>query len=157
MLGLAQVSCILFNGGSVPVGCIRESARRSGHVQGFTMTQLHWLATAALAGLANSAIFGHRLAHLADFRLYGAPGCFDDNLGIWTVIEGDVKPGDCRNFNGNTVFSLSNVVILEGCTLYAYMDENCTAGEQAIPEGECASVEETFRAWGMSCHPVELR
>ncbi|KAJ6436750.1 methyl transferase [Purpureocillium lavendulum] len=118
------------------------------------MTRLHWLALPALNAVANSAIFGHRLAHLADFRIFGAPGCFDENLGIWTVIEGDVKPGDCMDFNGNSVFSLSNVDISEG--FYAYTDDECATGKWAIPEGECASGDGGFKRWGMSCDSPEL-
>lgn len=56
----------------MPVGCIRASARRKGQVQGLIMTQLRLLATATLAGLTNG--LGHRLAHLADFRICDAPG-----------------------------------------------------------------------------------
>ncbi len=80
------------------------------------MGRLHWLIPAALTVVANGAIVSQRLAHLADFRIYGATECFEENLGIWTVIEGDVKPGECKDFNGNKVFSLTNVDISEGCT-----------------------------------------
>lgn len=35
--------------------------------------------------------------HLLDFRTFGAPGCSEDNQGIWTFTESDRGKG-CRSF-----------------------------------------------------------
>lgn len=79
------------------------------------MLSSHVLAAIIMATVAYTATCPHRLAHLADFRVFGSPGCYDKNLGIWTVVEGDVGPDECNGLNGDDVRSLSVVDINKGC------------------------------------------
>ncbi|KAK4071316.1 hypothetical protein Purlil1_13459 [Purpureocillium lilacinum] len=94
-----------------------------------------------MATVAYTEICPHRLAHLADFRVFGSPGCYDKNLGIWTIVEGDVGPDECNGLNGDDVRSLSVVDINKGCTLSFFADENCTIGRASVLEKQCANSE----------------
>ncbi|KAJ6446779.1 hypothetical protein O9K51_01552 [Purpureocillium lavendulum] len=115
------------------------------------MLYFNVLAAAAIATGASAAAITPRLAHLTDFRIFGAAGCGDKNLGIWTVVEGDVKAGECKGMNGNDVHSILNVDIIKGCTLYAFTDDKCTYGKRVLEAGKCSSSDTGYKAWTISC------
>lgn len=75
-------------------------------------------AAALIAG--SNALFIPRNIHVADFRLYSAEGCYDGNLGVWTVIDEDFTNGECKSLNdsedGDVPLSLSLTDINKGCT-----------------------------------------
>mgnify|MGYP006944867207 CR=1 FL=1 len=54
------------------------------------------ITSVVMATVASAVACPHHLAHLADFRVFGSLTCHDKNLGIWTVVEGDVGVGECR-------------------------------------------------------------
>lgn len=56
-----------------------------------------------------------RNTHLADFRGFGANGCVEQNLGVWTIIDTDIQPGECKGFNGETVKALTLSDLNDGC------------------------------------------
>jgi hypothetical protein len=73
-------------------------------------------AAAATLIAGSNALFIPRNIHVADFRLYGAEGCHDVNLGVWTVIDDDFKNGECKSLGDDETFSLSLTDINKGCT-----------------------------------------
>jgi hypothetical protein len=77
-------------------------------------------AAAATLITGSNALFIPRNVHVADFRLYSAEGCFDGNLGVWTVIDDDFKNGECKSLNdeedGAVPQSLTLTDINKGCT-----------------------------------------
>jgi len=75
-----------------------------------------FITSVVMATVASAVACPHHLAHLADFRVFGSLTCHDKNLGIWTVVEGDVGVGECKGFNGDDVRSLSVVNINKGCS-----------------------------------------
>ncbi|KAJ6436014.1 putative AC transposase [Purpureocillium lavendulum] len=108
-----------------------------------------------MATVAYTATCPHRLAHLADFRVFGSPGCYDKNLGIWTVVEGDVGTDECNGLNGDDVRSLSVVDTNKGCILSFFTDENCTIGRASVLEKQCANSDGgSFKGWTIKCEPV---
>ncbi|UNI13857.1 hypothetical protein JDV02_000555 [Purpureocillium takamizusanense] len=115
------------------------------------MLSLNVLAVAVIATGASAAVITPRLAHQADFRVFGATGCKEKNLGIWTVIEGDVKPGECKGLNGDDVHSITNVDILKGCSLFAFTDDKCTTEKHPLEVGKCTNSDSGFKAWTISC------
>ncbi|KAJ6436023.1 transposase-like protein [Purpureocillium lavendulum] len=105
-----------------------------------------------MATVAYTATCPHRLAHLADFRVFGSPGCYDKNLGIWTVVEGDVGTDECNGLNGDDVRSLSVVDTNKGCILSFFTDENCTIGRASVLEKQCANSDGgSFKGWTIKC------
>lgn len=71
---------------------------------------------AAIAALTSTAsALTVRNKHVADFRLFGAQGCSQRNEGIWTVIDDDFKPDECKSLNGLPATSILNVNISPGC------------------------------------------
>jgi hypothetical protein len=66
-------------------------------------------------GLTWAAAIEPRNIHVADFRGFGATKCYEENLGVWTVIDDDVDGGPCNDFAGNTVHSLWLSNILDKC------------------------------------------
>lgn len=52
--------------------------------------------------------------HVVDFRTYGAPGCFDDNQGVYTYEESNV--GICYEFVDVPVESIFVTDITDGCS-----------------------------------------
>lgn len=87
----------------MPVGCIRASARRKARCRGDPAAlagncRARWLDQPVLVIDRHSSLISASAAPL-----------------------GDVKPGECGNFNGNTIFSLFNVDISQGCTPELYV------------------------------------
>ncbi|KAL6909116.1 hypothetical protein GGI43DRAFT_379928 [Trichoderma evansii] len=112
-------------------------------------------ATAATLIAGSNALFIPRNIHVADFRLYGAEGCVEENLGVWTVIDDDFKNGECKSLNdeedGAVPHSLSLTDINAGCTLTAYTDLKCTEGKTVLSPGQCSDNKVGFQAWSMTC------
>ena len=72
-------------------------------------------AVTALAAGSNALTMRQDDPHLADFRLYGADGCQDQNLGVWTVVQSDLAASNCTVFD-DAVKSVSVTDIVPGCT-----------------------------------------
>ncbi|KAH6606885.1 hypothetical protein Trco_006038 [Trichoderma cornu-damae] len=113
--------------------------------------QLLAIFAAATLIAGSNALFNPRNTHVADFRLYSAEGCYDGNLGVWTVIDDDFKNGECKGLNDAEPLSLSLMDINKGCTFTAYTDKNCTEGEKQLTSGQCSDNEAGWKAWSMEC------
>ncbi|KAG6030431.1 hypothetical protein E4U41_000100 [Claviceps citrina] len=113
----------------------------------------HMLATVAALATAAAGL-AIRNKHVADFRLFGQPGCSRDNEGIWTVIDDDFRPGECKSMRGILARSIRNVDTNRGCTLSFYTDEACSAaGRRRCGAGECcdSNAAQGWKAWSMVC------
>lgn len=53
--------------------------------------------------------------HVADFRGFGRQGCYDENLGIWTIIDTDFEANECKSLIEENVHSLTLVDIRREC------------------------------------------
>lgn len=66
----------------------------------------------ATCSLAAAAVMPPRVRHLGDFRGWDGVDCGqgyskpNNNLGIWTVLEDEIVGGPCKDFNGQSVWSL---------------------------------------------------
>ena len=78
------------------------------------------LAAAAAAIGASAASIAPRARHVADFRVFGAPGCSEKNLGVWTVIDSDIKTGECKDFKDDVIHSVSLTDIDKGCVCESF-------------------------------------
>ncbi|KAF4580845.1 SSCRP protein [Ophiocordyceps camponoti-floridani] len=97
-----------------------------------------------------------------DLRLFSGDNCTKGNLGVWTVVEGDLFPGECKMFPV-TVGSVGIESIYDGCTVTLYVDDECKpvvtmtekklhTGDQAIVEGCVISrTGMSFKAFTVSC------
>ncbi|KAG5913919.1 hypothetical protein E4U53_004748 [Claviceps sorghi] len=70
----------------------------------------------ALAGATHALAVRNK--HVADFRLFGEQGCFRLNQGIWTVIDDDFRPGECKTLGGSLPRSIRNVDMNGGVILH---------------------------------------
>jgi hypothetical protein len=75
---------------------------------------MHVSALVASATIAAAAVIRND-PYVGNFRSFGAAGCHDQNLGVWTVTQSGVT-GACNDFRGNTVVSLENTRIVDGYT-----------------------------------------
>ena len=120
-------------------------------------------------GLASAVAIEPRNIHVADFRGFGATKCYEENLGVWTVIDEDVDNERCKDFAGNNVHSLRLSNILDKCqskfasnqikekkvwlngVVYLYEDDACTIGRRQVVPGTCYDAENQWKAWNMAC------
>jgi hypothetical protein len=100
--------------------------------------------TLALATLAAAAVVPD--PYVGNFRSFGQKGCYEENLGVWTVTQTGVTGGECNDFNGFTIRSLQNTRIVDGYTMYLYSDDACKDGV-VIPKGECKDAEGEWKRW----------
>ncbi|KAI1417349.1 hypothetical protein F5Y13DRAFT_152568 [Hypoxylon sp. FL1857] len=117
-------------------------------------------AAATLAFGANAAAIAERDgARLAQFRVYGATGCHDLNMGFYTVDASDLNT--CKTFTGTSgpVKSLNLEAqyspAADGCTFFIYSDAACTSGRRAIGVDSCQDGpnDSTWGSWQMFCPP----
>ncbi|KAI0113908.1 hypothetical protein F4776DRAFT_667071 [Hypoxylon sp. NC0597] len=96
-------------------------------------------AAAALAfGASASGVAERDGARLAQFRVFGATGCHDQNFGFYTVDASDLNA--CKTFTGLPAGSSIKSLNLEaqyspaadGCSFFIYTDGNCQAGRRSI-------------------------
>ncbi|KAG5971648.1 hypothetical protein E4U55_001156, partial [Claviceps digitariae] len=73
-------------------------------------------AVVALAGTSATHALTIRNKHVADFRLFGEQGCSKQNQGIWTVVDLDFRPHECKSLGESLPRSILNVDINRGCT-----------------------------------------
>ncbi|KAK2598090.1 hypothetical protein QQS21_005801 [Conoideocrella luteorostrata] len=107
---------------------------------------------AAVVALATStSALTIRNKHVADFRLFGEEGCYKKNEGVWTVIDDDFKPNECKSLDGNPAKSILNIDTNQGCTFSLYSDEACSAGKKDCQPGECCNNGQDWKAWSMVC------
>ncbi|PHH78175.1 hypothetical protein CDD80_7260 [Ophiocordyceps camponoti-rufipedis] len=98
----------------------------------------------------------------ADMRLFSGDNCTKGNLGIWTVVEGDMFPWECKMFPA-AVGSVSVEDIYEGCTITLHVDDECkptlTSTEKKLHEGDEAKWPQcvisrtglSYKAFSISC------
>ncbi|QPH02470.1 hypothetical protein C2857_006680 [Epichloe festucae Fl1] len=108
---------------------------------------------ASVAALASStSALTIRNKHVADFRLFGEQGCSKQNQGVWTVIDVDFKPNECKSLQGSPAMSILNIDTNKGCTFSLYADEACTeASKRDCPPGRCCNNLQDWKAWSMVC------
>lgn len=88
--------------------------------------QLTLLVAAAVTALFTGAdALAIRNKHVSDFRIYGTTGCFQENLGVWTVIDDDFRPNECKSLNADPVGSVLLEDINAGCTCECFGDGYC--------------------------------
>ncbi|KAI1309609.1 hypothetical protein F5Y03DRAFT_348177 [Xylaria venustula] len=115
------------------------------------------VATMAL-GTANAAALPRDGARLAQFRVFGADGCSALNYGFYTVDQSDVGACNALTTDPSAVTSVNLEVLnspaADGCSLFIYTDENCTAGKTATTVDVCANVpqtDDTWSSWQILC------
>ncbi|KAI1472458.1 uncharacterized protein F4812DRAFT_13577 [Daldinia caldariorum] len=112
-------------------------------------------AAAALAFGANANVTPRDGARLAQFRIFGADGCHDQNMGFYTVDESDAS--ECHEFRA-AVKSI-NLEAMEkpaadGCNLFVYTNNICNSGEQSLSLNTCIDVpppDVMFSSWKIVC------
>ncbi|KAG6009547.1 hypothetical protein E4U21_002183 [Claviceps maximensis] len=105
---------------------------------------------AALAGATHALAIRNK--HVADFRLFGEQGCSRQNQGIWTVIDEDFRPNECKSLGGSLPRSIRNVDVNRGCTLSFYSDDACSAtSKRECAPGQCCDSAQGWRSWSMVC------
>ncbi|PFH61481.1 hypothetical protein XA68_17206 [Ophiocordyceps unilateralis] len=121
------------------------------------------LATAVLlAAGCQAAVVVPRLSHLADFRLFSGTNCGPENLGIWTIVEGDLKPGECKAIPDHSVVSIKIESISKDCQLTFHKNAGCGTWDPklgrhewgyTISDRKCLTVPtgNKFRAFTISC------
>ncbi|CAM1505189.1 Fc.00g108260.m01.CDS01 [Cosmosporella sp. VM-42] len=109
------------------------------------------LASIATLAIGADAAAVKRDTHVADFRIYGEKGCDMLNLGVWTVLDTDFYPNECKTLKNNVVKSLSLGDINNGCTMYIYSDEKCSVARRAITPEACHDAEVVWGSWSMQC------
>ena len=88
----------------------------------FTMYALYFLTAAASACNALAI----RNKHVSDFRVFGDTGCKNINLGVWTVIDDDIGPSECKIFADDPVKSIFLTDLNDECTSRSTLAENGT-------------------------------
>ncbi|PHH64734.1 hypothetical protein CDD81_3996 [Ophiocordyceps australis] len=106
-------------------------------------------AIALATGAAASPVTRNK--HVADFRVYGGTDCYQQNMGVWTVIDTDFRPNECKSLKDTSIKSVSLVDINNGCKLHIFTDSACSKGRQTIPQGQCRGSHEGYKAWAMEC------
>ncbi|CAN8099043.1 unnamed protein product [Discula destructiva] len=91
------------------------------------------LPLSALVLHATAATVPRQDPHIVDFRTFGAPGCFEENQGIYTYLQSDLDK--CKNFADATIGSIFVGDITDGCSLYAYTDFSCMENQVTVPVG----------------------
>ncbi|EFY87641.1 hypothetical protein J3458_006868 [Metarhizium acridum] len=109
------------------------------------------VAVAAAALLAPSSALTMRNKHVGDFRLFSHQGCFDGNLGVWTVIDDDVAHQPCQPMNDIAVHSVNVNAVNGACKFSLYEDADCKAGGQNTTQGNCYNSAAGWKAWKMTC------
>ncbi|KAI1323598.1 hypothetical protein F5Y16DRAFT_424869 [Xylariaceae sp. FL0255] len=92
---------------------------------------------------------------LGQYRIYGALGCFDDNLGFATVDQTDVGVCNSAVFTDepNPIQSVNleqMTAAADGCTFYLYTDTACSEGRRAMSVDVCnnVTITDTTDSWG---------
>ncbi|POR37009.1 Uncharacterized protein TPAR_02791 [Tolypocladium paradoxum] len=106
-------------------------------------------AAIVLATGANAAVLT-RNKNVAQFRIYGETGCHEKNLGVWTVIDDDIKNNPCKTFRDD-VKSVTVEQINVGCKLHVFTDKECKNGGHTVKQSECHNEAGGLKAWSMQC------
>lgn len=112
-------------------------------------------ALATLAASANAAALRRDGARLAQFRIFGAEGCKEQNEGFYTVDQSDA---DACHQLGENIHSVNleylNLPTANGCTLNIYTDADCSVGKIATALNVCnnpTAATEAFGSWNIVC------
>ncbi|RCI15377.1 hypothetical protein L249_6567 [Ophiocordyceps polyrhachis-furcata BCC 54312] len=111
------------------------------------------VATAVILAVGCQALVIPRLQHLADFRLFSGRQCGPVNLGIWTVVEGDFKYGECQSLRDDTVESIRVQDVVSNCKLSFYADDKCQQYRHVITAHQCGTARPKFKAFTINCEP----
>ncbi|KAI2637851.1 hypothetical protein GGS26DRAFT_588220 [Hypomontagnella submonticulosa] len=114
-------------------------------------------AAAALAFGANANVIPRDGARYAQFRLFDANGCHDQNQGFITVDQSDANScqalpasaGQVKSINLESLTDAAN-----GCTFYVYTNNICTSGQQALNVQTCMNVpppNANWASWRLTC------
>ncbi|KAI1806888.1 hypothetical protein F4811DRAFT_550387 [Daldinia bambusicola] len=113
-------------------------------------------AAAALAFGANANVAPRDGARLAQFRVFGADGCHDQNLGFYTVDASDAN--ECHAFNGPTIKSATLEAMespaADSCHLFVYTNNICSSGEIDLHLDTCNTVpppNANWASWKIVC------
>ncbi|RDA82589.1 hypothetical protein CP532_0914 [Ophiocordyceps camponoti-leonardi (nom. inval.)] len=114
-----------------------------------------FIATAVILAVGSHALFVPRFQHLGDFRLFSGRQCGPVNLGIWTVVDGDFKYGECRSLRDNTIESIRVEDVLPHCNFSFYTDDKCQQYHHVVTARQCETAPEgaKFKAFSINCNP----
>ncbi|KAH9895389.1 hypothetical protein F4778DRAFT_269979 [Xylariomycetidae sp. FL2044] len=117
------------------------------------------LVLAAATTTTTASVIPRDGARLAQFRQYGAEGCFDLNDGVSTVDASDA--GLCHSLVFDGVLAVKSLNLeyqyspaADGCSFYIYTDTACAEGQTALSVNACgnvASAGESWQSWTISC------
>ncbi|KAI0393779.1 hypothetical protein F5Y17DRAFT_430722 [Xylariaceae sp. FL0594] len=97
-------------------------------------------------------------ARVAQFRVYGADGCYEDNQGFWTVDTSDADA--CKPLGSNPPIASVRLEILSttatgSCTVSLFTDTECTPAAHMtdMTVGACnnAPAPDVWQAWKLTC------
>ncbi|CAJ2504113.1 Uu.00g115070.m01.CDS01 [Anthostomella pinea] len=115
------------------------------------------VAVTALALGTNAGVIARDGARLAQIRVFGGTDCVEQNDGFYTIDQSDADT--CKTFEGvdapisSVKLEVQNSPAADGCQLYVYTDESCTAGRRALALETCSDASEvgTWGSWKLSC------
>uniref|UniRef100_A0A1Y1NMD0 Uncharacterized protein n=1 Tax=Photinus pyralis TaxID=7054 RepID=A0A1Y1NMD0_PHOPY len=108
------------------------------------------VAVAALVSTSRALTIRNK--HVGDFRLFSDEGCSAGNLGVWTVIDDDVRDHPCQGIPDDTnVRSVFVTDVDDNCEFSLYEDADCQAGEQDTTQDNCYNSAAGWKAWKMTC------
>ncbi|KAJ5088389.1 hypothetical protein N7456_012005 [Penicillium angulare] len=86
-------------------------------------------------------------------RLFGAPGCFAENLGELGVYGDAVNA--CQTLGDSTIESVSFEYAINNCTVSVYSDDACQLGRLDIPVNTCGGGDGEYQSYYASCSHLE--
>ncbi|KAE8145974.1 hypothetical protein BDV25DRAFT_58856 [Aspergillus avenaceus] len=87
----------------------------------------------------------------AQLRLYGEPGCFDQNLGELGVY--DERLNSCQTFGDDyTIRSVAfEYRLRDNCTVSVYDDVTCNLNRHDVELGACLSGDKQYGSYLVQC------
>ncbi|KAM7217222.1 hypothetical protein V8F06_007405 [Rhypophila decipiens] len=83
--------------------------------------------------------------YVLDYRVFGATGCFDKNLGVGTITSSQLDQCLAWGDAGIKAVNLTNIV--DGCSFHVYTEPSCQGHSEELPKGvQCGGniFDETF-------------
>ncbi|KAI2639215.1 hypothetical protein GGS21DRAFT_506467 [Xylaria nigripes] len=112
-------------------------------------TTLFVAASALFTGI-NAVVIPRDGARLAQFRVFGADGCHDRNMGFYTIDQSDIDVCHTIDSSSGSITSVTLEVLTEaanGCSLNVYSDAYCSAGEESVSLSVCTNPTTPGQTW----------
>ncbi|OJI82485.1 hypothetical protein ABZX51_005529 [Aspergillus tubingensis] len=88
---------------------------------------------------------------LAQLRLFGEPGCYNENMGELGIYRSALN--QCKTFPGNqTIESVSFEYNVAGCGVQIFTEDNCSAGQHNVTLGQCLQGDAEYVSYKLVCN-----